>query len=56
MKKCLFPLFLLLLGIDARAQQDFFAISGKDTPSINFNDFRVIDGLRGTSGEKNFWR
>ncbi|WP_288437058.1 T9SS type A sorting domain-containing protein [uncultured Chryseobacterium sp.] len=54
MKKHLFPLFLLLLGADAYAQQDFFAITGKDTQSITFNDFRTIDAAQGTSGEKIF--
>lgn len=54
MKKHLFPLFLLLFGGYSQAQQDFFAIAGKDTPSITFNDFRVIDALNGTSGEKVF--
>ncbi|MGR3854820.1 T9SS type A sorting domain-containing protein [Chryseobacterium indologenes] len=54
MKKHLFPLFLLLLGINAQAQQDFFAITGKDTQSISFNDFRAIDATNGTSGEKFF--
>ncbi|WP_276966456.1 T9SS type A sorting domain-containing protein [Chryseobacterium sp.] len=54
MKKHLFPLFLLLLGVDAHAQQDFFAITGKDTQSITFNDFRTIDASNGISGEKIF--
>lgn len=54
MKKHLFPLLLLLLGVNAHAQQDFFAIAGKDTQSINFSDFRVIDAMNGTSGEKIF--
>ncbi|REC60419.1 T9SS C-terminal target domain-containing protein [Chryseobacterium pennae] len=54
MKKHLFPLFLLFLGINAQAQQDFFAIAGKDTPSINFSDFRAMDVMNGTSGEKIF--
>lgn len=54
MKKHLFPLFLLLLGINAQAQQDLFAITGKDTQSITFNDFRTIDAVNGTSGEKIF--
>lgn len=54
MKKHLFPLFLLLLGVNAHAQQDIFAIAGKDTPSINFSDFRVMDAISGTSGEKIF--
>lgn len=54
MKKHLFPLFLLLLGANASAQQDFFALVGKDTPSVIFNDFRAFDVARGTSGEKIF--
>ncbi|NIF07644.1 T9SS type A sorting domain-containing protein [Chryseobacterium sp. Tr-659] len=52
MKKHLFPLFLLLFGVNAQAQQDFFAITGKETQSITFNDFRAIDAVTGTSGEK----
>lgn len=54
MKKHLFPLFLLLLGVNAQAQQDFYAITGKDTQAINFNDFRVMDPMNGTSGERIF--
>ncbi|GAA5093885.1 hypothetical protein GCM10023210_25010 [Chryseobacterium ginsengisoli] len=54
MKKHLFPLFLLLLGANASAQQDFFALVGKDTPNIVFNDFRALDLTNGTSGEKIF--
>lgn len=54
MKKHLFPLFLLLLGVNTQAQQDFFAITGKESQSITFNDFRAIDGINGTSGEKYF--
>ncbi len=54
MKKHLFPLFLLLIGVNASAQQDFFALVGKDTPSITFNDFRAIDVANGVSGEKIF--
>jgi hypothetical protein len=54
MKKHLFPLFLLLLGANANAQQDFFALVGKDTPTITFNDFRAIDAVNGISGEKIF--
>ncbi|WP_027380322.1 T9SS type A sorting domain-containing protein [Chryseobacterium daeguense] len=54
MKKHLFPLFLLLIGANANAQQDIFALVGKDTPSIVFNDFRTIDTSNGTSGEKIF--
>jgi len=54
MKKHLFPLFLVLLGANAHAQQDFFALTGKDTPGIVFNDFRAIDAVNGTSGEAVF--
>lgn len=54
MKKHLFPLFLLLIGANASAQQDFFALVGKDTPNIVFNDFRAIDGTNGISGDKIF--
>lgn len=54
MKKHLFPVFLLLFGANAYAQQDFFALVGKDTPSIIFNDFRAIDATNGVSGEKIF--
>lgn len=54
MKKHLFPLILLLLGTQASAQQDFFALTGKDTPSIVFNDFRPIDVVNGISGEAIF--
>ena len=54
MKKHLFPLFLLVLGANVQAQQDFFAIAGKDTSSIVFSDFRIIDAANGTSGEKIF--
>jgi hypothetical protein len=54
MKRLLFPLFLLLAGANVNAQQDFFALVGKDTPSIIFNDFRAIDVTNGTSGEKIF--
>ncbi len=54
MKKHLFPLFLLVLGANVQAQQDFFAIAGKDISSIVFSDFRVMDAANGTSGEKVF--
>ncbi|WBV59697.1 T9SS type A sorting domain-containing protein [Chryseobacterium camelliae] len=54
MKKHLFPLFLLLIGANVSAQQDFFALVGKDTPNIVFNDFRAIDGTSGISGEQIF--
>lgn len=54
MKKHLFPLFLLLIGANASAQQDFFALVGKDSPNIVFNDFRAIDATNGISGEQIF--
>ena len=54
MKKHLFPLFLLLSGVYAQAQQEIFAIAGKDTPSIVFSDLRTIDATNGTSGKKVF--
>ncbi len=54
MRKHLFPLFLLLIGVNASAQQDFFALVGKETPSIVFNDFRAIDPAKGISGEQIF--
>ncbi|MGG5208804.1 T9SS type A sorting domain-containing protein [Chryseobacterium sp. MIQD13] len=54
MRKLLFPLFLLVLSANANAQQDFFAIAGKDTSSIIFSDFRVMDAANGTSAERIF--
>ena len=44
----------MLLGVNAQAQQDIFAITGKDTQSISFNDFRTIDAVDGSSGDKIF--
>jgi len=43
-----------MLGVSVQAQQDIFAITGKDTQSISFNDFRAIDETSGNSGEKFF--
>jgi hypothetical protein len=54
MKKHLFPLFLLLISANVSAQQDFFALVGKDSPNITFNDFRAIDAINGISGEQIF--
>ncbi|WP_370897294.1 T9SS type A sorting domain-containing protein [Chryseobacterium gossypii] len=54
MKKHLSSLFLLWLGVSTYAQQDFFALTGKDTPGIVFNDFRAIDVTSGISGEAVF--
>ncbi|MFL9834555.1 T9SS type A sorting domain-containing protein [Chryseobacterium terrae] len=53
MKKHLFPIILLLLGNTINAQQDFFALAGKDSPRIEFNDFRAMNSDR-TSGESIF--
>ena len=53
MKKHLFPIILLLVGNSISAQQDFFALAGKDSPRIEFSDFRAINS-DGTSGEKIF--
>lgn len=55
MKKHLFPLLFLAIGAHGFAQhQDFFALVGKDTPNIVFNDFRFVDGNTGISGEQIF--
>ncbi|KUJ50293.1 T9SS type A sorting domain-containing protein [Chryseobacterium sp. JAH] len=53
MKKHLFPILLLLLGNTISAQQDFFALAGKDSPRIEFNDFRTMNA-DGTSGQSIF--
>ena len=53
MKKHLFPIILLLLGNTINAQQDFFALVGKDSPRIEFNDFRAMN-TNGTSGQSIF--
>ncbi|MBV8326128.1 T9SS type A sorting domain-containing protein [Chryseobacterium sp.] len=54
MKRHLLPLLLLLSAVNAYAQQDFFAIAGKETQSINFSDFRTLEVSKVTSGEKIF--
>lgn len=53
MKKHLFPIVLLLLGNTINAQQDFFALTGKNSPGIEFNDFRAMNS-DATSGESIF--
>lgn len=53
MKKHLFPIILLLLGNTINAQQDFFALAGKDSPRIEFSDFRAMNA-NGTSGQSIF--
>lgn len=49
MKKLLFPILLLALGNTVTAQQDFFALAGKDSPRVEFSDFRAMNS-DGTSG------
>jgi outer membrane protein assembly factor BamB len=53
MKKHLFPILLLSLGNTINAQQDFFALAGKDSPRIEFSDFRAMNA-DGTSGQSIF--
>nr|WP_314498228.1 T9SS type A sorting domain-containing protein [uncultured Chryseobacterium sp.] len=53
MKKHLFPIILLILGNTVSAQQDFFALTGKDSPGIEFSDFRAMNA-DGTSGQSVF--
>ena len=53
MKKHLFPIILLLLGNTISAQQDFFALTGKDSPRIEFSDFRAMNS-DGSSGQSIF--
>lgn len=53
MKKHLFPILLILLGNTINAQQDFFALAGKDSPRIEFSDFRSMNA-DGTSGQSIF--
>lgn len=50
MKKHLFPVILLFLANTFNAQQDFFALTGKNTSSIQFNDFRAIDANGNSAG------
>lgn len=53
MKKLLFPIVLLFLGNAVNAQQDIFALAGKDSPRIEFSDFRGMNA-DGTSGNQIF--
>jgi hypothetical protein len=43
MKRHLFPIILLFLGNTIHAQQDLFALAGKDSPRIEFNDIRMMN-------------
>lgn len=51
MKKYLFPLAMFCITTSVHAQQDLFAITGKSSPQIIFNDFRSLDLNSGNSGE-----
>lgn len=42
---------MLLLGSTVSAQQDFFAITGKISPTLQFNDLRSLDFSRGSTDE-----
>lgn len=53
MKKFLLPIAALFIGTTAGAQ-DIFALTGKNTPNIVFNDFRPVDFAKGTSGKAIF--
>lgn len=47
MKKSLSTLVLLFVGVSSFAQQDIFALTGKDATNIIFQDFRVLDSRKG---------
>ncbi|SDE98404.1 T9SS type A sorting domain-containing protein [Epilithonimonas hungarica] len=47
MKKSLSTLILLFIGASSFAQQDIFALTGKDASNINFQDFRALDSKKG---------
>lgn len=47
MKKSLSTLILLFVGANSFAQQDIFALTGKETANIIFQDFRVLDSKKG---------
>lgn len=51
MKKKLFSLAMLSVVVFTFAQQDFYALTGKNVPNIVFSDFRVLDVEHGISGE-----
>lgn len=50
MKKHLLPILFIFAAHYVSAQQDFFALTGKDSPRIEFNDFRAMNE-DGTSGK-----
>ncbi|UQB67254.1 T9SS type A sorting domain-containing protein [Epilithonimonas zeae] len=47
MKKSLSTLLLLFIGASSFAQQDIFALTGKDAANIIFQDFRALDSRKG---------
>jgi len=47
MKKSLSTLILLFVGASSFAQQDIFALTGKETANIIFQDFRALDSKEG---------
>lgn len=47
MKKSLSTLILLFVGANSFAQQDIFALTGKETSNIIFRDFRALDSKKG---------
>ncbi len=50
MKRLLLPILMLGFSNQAFAQQDFFALTGKNGNAIVFNDFRALDLENGVSG------
>jgi hypothetical protein len=51
MKTKLLSFAMLSLAVSAFAQQDFFALTGKNTSNIVFSDFRTLDVEHGVSGQ-----
>ena len=54
MKKYLLPTAFLLASLSVSAQQDLFALTGKDVNTISFKDFRALDLKKGISGAEIF--
>lgn len=51
MKRKLFTLAMLAFAASIFAQQDVYALTGKNTQAIQFSDFRAIDVNHGISGQ-----
>lgn len=51
MKRKLFTLTMLAFAASIFAQQDVYALTGKNTQAIQFSDFRAIDVNHGISGQ-----